>query len=344
MNYIDHKFLSLLLPYLTGCKRTHEDVYNFRCPLCGDSEKSTTKMRGYLFKYKDAFMFKCHNCGAACGLSSLIRTIAPSLYSEYIFEKFRENDDLSRPSDTDSQFRTATSFQTDLATKFRRCSNRLGLARIESAAVARDYLVKRRIPESYFDRFLYCENVNLVAAELDQYKDWKMPPKPALAIPFWDLKDNLTHVQFRFFDGGIRYITFKIIEDRLPIWGLGNVDRSKEIMVTEGAFDACFVDNCVAVTGSEVLIRVCEHLRAAGCSPVIIPDSDYRTNRYVWETAREAIQKKFGIVLVDDEFSAKDINDQILRGWSRLRLNLYLKTRLFRGLRAELEFAKIRKP
>ena len=58
MNHIDSKFINLLSPKLDRFKRVKPDLYNFRCPICGDSKKNKSKARGYLYAKKADVNYK----------------------------------------------------------------------------------------------------------------------------------------------------------------------------------------------------------------------------------------------------------------------------------------------
>ena len=60
--YIDIKYLSLISPQLQQFKKKSDFLWNFRCPYCGDSQKSRTKARGFVYRKKNALFYKCHNC------------------------------------------------------------------------------------------------------------------------------------------------------------------------------------------------------------------------------------------------------------------------------------------
>ena len=72
MLWVDKKYLRLISSRFRNSKWKNEDLLNHSCPYCGDSEKNPHKARGYHFVYKDTFMYKCHNCGVATGLTQLI--------------------------------------------------------------------------------------------------------------------------------------------------------------------------------------------------------------------------------------------------------------------------------
>ena len=63
MYYIDQKYLLLVSSQLKLFKKKNDGLYNFRCPYCGDSKKSQTKARGFMFRKENSMIYKCHNCG-----------------------------------------------------------------------------------------------------------------------------------------------------------------------------------------------------------------------------------------------------------------------------------------
>ena len=90
MDIIDSKYVNLVSSRLQKFKRVKTNLYNFRCPICGDSKKHKNKARGYIYSHKADMNFKCHNCGASSSLSNFIKTLDPVLYKQYIFEKFKD--------------------------------------------------------------------------------------------------------------------------------------------------------------------------------------------------------------------------------------------------------------
>mgnify|MGYP000601287394 CR=1 FL=1 len=86
-SYIDTKFINLLSARLPKFKRKAEYLFNFRCPHCGDSQKSQSKARGFVYKKKNDMFFKCHNCGVGQSLGNLIKFLETNLHTVYIFER-----------------------------------------------------------------------------------------------------------------------------------------------------------------------------------------------------------------------------------------------------------------
>ena len=90
MNLVDSKYIGLVSSRLQKFKRVKPDLYNFRCPICGDSQKNKSKTRGYLYAVKADMNFRCHNCGASMTLSNFIKKIDPALHKQYVFERFKD--------------------------------------------------------------------------------------------------------------------------------------------------------------------------------------------------------------------------------------------------------------
>ena len=73
-SYIDTKYVNLVSSRLPLFKRKQQGLYNFRCPFCGDSQKSKTKARGYLYQKKTDLFYRCHNCGQSNTFSNFLKS------------------------------------------------------------------------------------------------------------------------------------------------------------------------------------------------------------------------------------------------------------------------------
>ena len=88
--YIDRTFLLRMSPKLGRFTQKKPDLYNFRCPLCGDSQKNKTKARGFVFRKKDDYFYMCHNCGASTTFYNLLKSVDESLLKEYQLERYKD--------------------------------------------------------------------------------------------------------------------------------------------------------------------------------------------------------------------------------------------------------------
>ena len=95
MSYIDHKFVSLLSPRLDKFTRKNSTLWNFRCPICGDSQKNKSKARGFIYQVKQDLFYKCHNCSFGTTFANLLKRIDANLYKEYLLEKYKEGETAS---------------------------------------------------------------------------------------------------------------------------------------------------------------------------------------------------------------------------------------------------------
>ena len=85
-SYIDLKYINEISGRLSQFKKKGDYLYNFRCPHCGDSKKSKTKARAYLYRVKNDMFFKCHNCNEGQSLTNFLKFLDNKKYEEYLLE------------------------------------------------------------------------------------------------------------------------------------------------------------------------------------------------------------------------------------------------------------------
>ena len=64
--------------------------YRFRCPYCGDSQKSQSKARGHVVEKWGKHFFKCHNCGLSKSFDQFLKDMDVELYAEYVNQEYSE--------------------------------------------------------------------------------------------------------------------------------------------------------------------------------------------------------------------------------------------------------------
>ena len=72
--FVDAHYVNLLSNRLDKFVRKKTDVYNFRCPYCGDSQKHRNKARGYFFRVKTDLVY-----------NSALNNLGNLLYNLHIF-------------------------------------------------------------------------------------------------------------------------------------------------------------------------------------------------------------------------------------------------------------------
>ena len=67
-------------------------TYNFRCNVCGDSDKNELKTRGYFFysPQDDIYMMKCHNCSVAYSFQHYLKVYFENEYKDLRTQIFKE--------------------------------------------------------------------------------------------------------------------------------------------------------------------------------------------------------------------------------------------------------------
>ena len=239
MDLIDNKYIGLLSTRLQKFKKVKENLFNFRCPLCGDSQKNKNKTRGYIYQVKNNSNFKCHNCGASMSLNNLIKSLDGTLHKQYTMEKFKEG-------------HTGKNFVVDtpkLEFKKPVFKKSIDLPKASTNQVAKEYLENRKLNP---DKFYYADRFKWWSNTQKQTFDTIGRDEPRIIIPLYDEDKNMIGFQGRALDKSPnKYITIMIQEEAPKIYGLETIDRELPIYVVEGPFDSTFISNSVALCGSD---------------------------------------------------------------------------------------------
>ena len=330
MSYIDTKYLNIISPYLQQFKKKGDNLWNFRCPYCGDSQKSRIKARGFVFRKKNDLFFKCHNCGVGASLGNLVKTVDSKTYKDYIFERYKKGVETRSSPQPEFNFN---------APVFRKKGILKGLQSIKelpSDHPARALVEKRLIPSKSLSDLYLCESFY-------QFTNSIIPNKfpsldgdhPRLLIPFRDEQGEVFAYQGRAFGKEQpKYITIKLDDDKDKIFGLDRVDKSKPIYVVEGPLDSLFLDNCIAVAGADF-----SNMKG---DLIIIYDNEPR-NKEISKQIEKTINQGKSVCLWPDNMKCKDINDMIIDGYSKEQIQEIITDNTFSGASAQLRFAEWRK-
>ena len=327
-SYIDIKYINLISPQLQQFKKKSDFLWNFRCPYCGDSQKSRTKARGFVYRKKNDLFYKCHNCGVGTTLGNLIKHIDSKIHKDYIFERYKKGVKTNNP-EPEFKFNVPVFRKKDILKNLKSISD------LFTNHPARRFIQKRLIPsESVSDLYL-CESFYKFTNTLIPNKFPSLDgDHPRLLIPFMDEKKKIFAYQGRAFGKEQpKYITIKL-EDRDKIFGLDRVDKSKPIYVVEGPLDSLFLDNCVAVAGADF-----SNMKG---DLIIIYDNEPR-NKEINKQIEKTIYSGRRIVLWPDHLKHKDINDMVVAGYTRHDIKNQIKQFTFSGAAAKLRFAIWRK-
>ena len=317
MDLVDSKYIGLVSSRLQKFKRVKSDLYNFRCPICGDSTRNKNKARGYIYAVKNNTNFKCHNCGASLSFNNFLKEMDPTLHKQYTLEKFKEG-------------HTGRGFVVEapeLEFKKPVFKKSLNLPKASEVPVAKEYLEKRKLnPEKFYfaDKFKEWTNTQKVTFDTIGRDECR------IIIPMYDRDNNLIGFQGRsLVPNSVKYITVMLDEEAPKIYGLNEVNEQLPIYVVEGPFDSTFVNNSVALCGSDGDLGYFE-----GSNVILVYDNEPR-NREIVNRICKCISRGQSVVIWPSGIIEKDINDMVLSG---LNVMDVLKSNTYSGLEAKIKF------
>ena len=317
MDLTDTKYIGLVSSRLSKFKKVKADLYNFRCPLCGDSQKQKNKARGYIYAKKADANYKCHNCGASTTFSNFLKTLDSTLYKQYIFEKFQ-----TRNTGKGSIFE-----EPKLEFKKPVFRKKLDLPKASEVKIAKQYLENRKLDST---KFYYTDKFKEWTNTQKQTFDYIGKDEPRIIIPMYDSTKKLIGFQGRsLIPNSIKYITIMIDEDAPKIYGLDQVNQEKPIYIIEGPFDASLVENSIAMCGADVDIG------SLGWSDYIYVYDNEPRSREITDRIRKTIDRGDKVVIWPTSIEEKDVNDMILGGHDVMGM---LKSNTYSGLKAKIKF------
>ena len=318
MDIIDSKYIGLVSSRLQKFKRVKANLYNFRCPLCGDSQKHKNKARGYFYQVKTNTNYKCHNCGASLSFNNFLKQIDTTLHKQYVMEKFKEGHAGGRNFVVDEP---KFEFQKPVFKK------KLDLPKASDVPIAREYLERRRLnPSKFYFAQKFQEWVNTQKQTFSNI----VKDECRIIIPMYDTNSELIGFQGRSLGpNSVKYITVMLNEEAPKIYGLDQIETKKPIYIVEGPFDSTFVENSVAMCGSDIDIRT------FGWSNYIWVFDNEPRNREIVNRISKTIDRGDKVVIWPPNIEQKDVNDMILRGHNVMNV---LESNTYSGLKAKIKF------
>ena len=321
-SYIDLKFINDLSGRLSQFKKKTDYLFNFRCPHCGDSQKSKTKARAYLYRVKNDMFFKCHNCGQGQNLANFIKFIDPKLYEQYLLERYKK----SAPATPKPKF----DFKPTKFTNQTPIDDLKSIKDLPEDHPARLYCVNRKIPEKYFDKLFLSDKFMTLVNEVkpNTYKITKDHPR--LIIPFYDTTGKIFAFQGRAFGKEQpKYLTIKLDENKQKVYGLDKVNFQKPIYITEGPIDSLFIDNCLAAGGADLFLKN----KIPNENITYIFDNEPR-NKEIVNRMYKVIEQDFNVVIWPEDLQLKDVNDMIMSGLTKFELQDIISNNTYSKLSA----------
>jgi predicted RNA-binding Zn-ribbon protein involved in translation (DUF1610 family) len=303
MDFVDVKYINLISSRFQKFKRVKNNLYNFRCPICGDSQTNKNKARGYLYQIKNNTNYKCHNCGVNVSFNNFLKQIDTEIHKQYIFEKFKEGN-------TGKNFTTEAPVLHFEAPKFKQ---KLNLPKASENPDAKAYLEKRKLNSN---NYYYAERFKEWTNSLRPTFDFVGKDEPRIIIPLF-YQNTLVGFQGRALGSNkVKYITIMLTDDAPKIYGLDEIKKDTTVYITEGDIDKWGIDD-----------------------PVWIYDNEPRNTEILSRISR-VIEMGQKVVIWPSTIKEKDINDMILSG---LNVQSMIELNTYSGLQAKLKFTTWKK-
>ena len=346
--WLDEKYLRLLSPSLDHFVQKHPHVFNFRCPLCGDSEQNARKARGYCFNKSTTLIYKCHNCGIALPFSALLKRSSRRLFDEYMLEKLKETPQSKTDEETFADTFANAVVGATLLVAPGPGSSVVPLSDPSTRTPGPlnsvyEYVRKRQVPECEMGRLWATIHAHTYLLPLvgDDKAAKVKDGEPYLVLPL-----TQTMGQFGWYGAQFRllsrkeYITYKWSENEtLKVFGLDRWVPAELTYMVEGPLDSLFLPNALAACSSDLMgvthIMEDRQVMDPRDPRVFVWDNEPR-NKEVTRLMRQAISMRERIVIWPREYP-KDINDMALQG---IDVVAAVQKHTYQGLRAELEYQR----
>ncbi len=325
--YTEIKYLNMLSPRLQKFKRKSDFLWNFRCPICGDSKTNKNKARGFVFQMKGSLLYKCHNCQYSVPFPKFLEDLDPVMYKQYRMEKFKDKKPKVDMRKVQRVVSTTPVFKPrDILHDLTPINN------LNNSHPAKEYLLTRQLPTQalYFtEKFKEWTN----SVKPNTFQDITQD-EPRIIIPFIDKEGVVFGYQGRSLsNNGLRYITILLDEERPKIFGMNRIDYDKTVFVTEGPFDSLLLENAVAMAGADVSSS------DLSIDSVFVYDNEPR-NTQITARIKKHIDDGHRVVIWPTNIKEKDINDMYLAGYP---VGEIVKSNTYQGLTATLKFNDWRK-
>lgn len=332
----DTKYIRLISSRLRNFKQKKEGLFNFSCPICGDSKKNLTKARGYAFSKGNDYFYRCHNCGVSTTLGNLLKDVDPSLYKEYVLENYKTGQSNNHQKANSILQITAPKFGKVDKQKIFEHAEWCHMLPADHYCIA--YLKSRQIPKELYKMFLFTSKYKQFAEALVPNNGKVTVDDARLVIPFYNKYNDLIAVSGRALetsDKTLRYITLRTNDDENKlIYGMERIKTTEKIYLVEGPIDSLFLNNCVA-SGDANLSLTAKEISSG--DKVLIFDNEPR-NKEVVKLIQNAIKLGHNVVIWPSFVVGKDINEMVLNGLTTTEIQVIISSNTFKGIQAQLKF------
>ena len=350
--YIERKFLGFVSSKLEQFKQKNTDLYNFRCPYCGDSQKNKLKARGYVYRKSNDYFFICHNCGKSTTFAKFLEYIDGTTYKQYILERYSTGEtgygsNIKKPDFEQLKGNAYARFQSSLNNsrgdsaesekleRTWRAFAHYSINNLPEEHYARAYIKNRKIPANFWNEILFVPKFkDFLDEEFPEHSKDEVPNDDRVVLLYTNEKGEITNIAGRALsDTKIRYVTVKVSDEK-KVFGLHRVQKENRIYIVEGQFDSFFLPNSVASGDSNLggVAAIFPEL-----DTVLVYDNEPR-NRDIVKQIEKSIDKGYRVCLFPESVKGKDVNDMIQDGLTSEEITSIIDSNTVNGLEAKLKF------
>ena len=350
--YIERKFLGFVSSKLEQFKQKNTDLYNFRCPYCGDSQKNKLKARGYVYRKSNDYFFICHNCGKSTTFAKFLEYIDGTTYKQYILERYSTGEtgygsNIKKPDFEQLKGNAHARFQSSLNNsrgdsaesekleRTWRAFAHYNINNLPEEHYARAYIKNRKIPANFWNEILFVPKFkDFLDEQFPEHSKDEVPNDDRVVLLYTNEKGEITNIAGRALsDTKIRYVTVKVSDEK-KVFGLHRVQKENRIYIVEGQFDSFFLPNSVASGDSNLggVAAIFPEL-----DTVLVYDNEPR-NRDIVKQIEKSIDKGYKVCLFPESVKGKDVNDMIQDGLTSEEITSIIDSNTVNGLEAKLKF------
>lgn len=240
---------------LTG--GTGNIAYNFRCPICGDSESNLNKKRGYI--YTSNWWYECFNeCGGMTFIDFL-KQEHNEIYKKVIFHAF--DNSVKKFEKKDIKTKAEKTYNASNLYKFKHGELIPITDNHPKAIEALNYCIGRHIPPSVYKKWFVCLKGDEFLNRDDKgkliYNDRGYPTGNEyggrMIIPYYRYGGKWIQFDARAMDEGatLRYRNLESADREM--YNIDFINFNEPFFLLEGAIDSTFIRNSVAFGGAKHL-------------------------------------------------------------------------------------------
>lgn len=319
-------------------KNLSPPLWNFSCPICGDSSSKQTRARGYIYEKNGSLNFYCQNCTYSTTFIKFLKEYEPTLYSEFCLEVFKESHTDDFEEDETREIDSSV-FITPLPLGFKK-RLKLGipcLTELPEDHLAVKYANSRKLP---LNRLFYSEDFGRWAKQQVPGKyDLRLHNgDKRLVVPICNSYGKFLGAQGRTLENSrIRYETIRKRDDVKLIYGMENWNPNETGYMVEGPYDSMLLPNSLAAISSNLLSPIQHlktHLGKNIENLVAVVDNEPR-NPQIVQGLKKLIDANISVVIWKSSLKEKDINDMVLQGIDAIS---EVRESTCRGLEATVKF------